>query len=265
MTPVRWLLEETPPAAQSGTWNMGLDEALLALAHQAGVATLRLYTWAGPWLSLGYAQRLSTDRERSLEEGGVAWVRRATGGSAVLHGCDLTYSIAAPCDFFPPGLRGSYGAIAGVIEAALASFGVRLERVGSPGSGQREFDCFASPAWDEICVGGRKLVGSAQRRTESALLQHGSIRVSPDSARVVNAAGLTSGVATSLAEQGVQVSTSDLAERFAEAFCGDLGVSLVRVPVAAELRAAALGRSREAPPPRPLAGDARSREAPARR
>ena len=70
---------------------MGVDEALLASAVRAGTTSLRLYGWAGPWLSLGYAQPLEPEHARQLEAAGVGWVRRVTGGRAVLHGADLTY------------------------------------------------------------------------------------------------------------------------------------------------------------------------------
>ena len=88
-----WRLIEDGPG--SGGWNMGVDEALLASAV-AGRATLRLYSWDGPWLSLGYGQPSRGDLRSACLEAGVGMVRRVTGGRAVLHGSDLTYAIAAP-------------------------------------------------------------------------------------------------------------------------------------------------------------------------
>ena len=84
------------PSSSSGPFNMGLDEALLRTAVGTGVPCLRFYTWEGPWLSLGYAQPLEAERRAALAGAGVGFVRRVTGGKAVLHGADLTYSVAAP-------------------------------------------------------------------------------------------------------------------------------------------------------------------------
>jgi lipoate-protein ligase A len=87
---------------------MGFDEAMLRTAASDGIATLRLYTWDGPWLSLGYAQRrIEAERMAACEQAGVGIVRRTTGGRAVLHGNDLTYSLAAPEAMLRPGLRNS--------------------------------------------------------------------------------------------------------------------------------------------------------------
>ena len=75
---------------------MGVDEALLASAVHTGRPSLRFYRWQGPWLSLGYGQSLSEVRAERCRAAGVGWVRRVTGGLAVLHGADLTYTVAAP-------------------------------------------------------------------------------------------------------------------------------------------------------------------------
>ncbi len=72
--------------AGSGFWNMAVDQALLESASLDGVASLRLYTWQGPWLSLGYGQRLEEERRAACDAAGVGVVRRVTGGRAVLHG-----------------------------------------------------------------------------------------------------------------------------------------------------------------------------------
>ena len=187
---------------------MGVDEALLTSAR-SGTASVRFYTWQGPWLSLGYAQRLDPERLRALRAGGVGWVRRWTGGRGVLHGADLTYSIAAPEGLLPPTVRASYRLVADALVLALDSLGVpatrRLPTAGAPVAAG--FDCFETAAADEICIAGRKLSGSAQRRIPGAILQHGSIRLAADDA-VAAAAVTTGGTArgpgsggTSLSEQ----------------------------------------------------------------
>lgn len=197
-----WRLLVHGPAP--GPWNMGADEALLASAGR-GRPALRLYAWDGPWLSLGYAQRLAGDRLEACRDAGVGVVRRTTGGGAVLHGADFTYAIAAPEACLPAGLRPTYAAIAGGLVAGLRSLGVAAERspAGSEPRPGRVYDCFAVPAGDEICVAGRKLVGSAQRRVGGGVLQHGSIRLAADPAAAAAAAGIGDERATSLAELGL--------------------------------------------------------------
>jgi len=189
-----------------GAFNMGVDEALLASAA-GGLATLRLYTWEGHWLSLGYGQPADPARSAACRVAGVGLVRRATGGAAVLHGSDLTYALAAPEDALPPGLAGVYGLVAEALLEALAAVGVKAQRSPrGPGAGRgapRAFDCFVAPAADEICAGpgaGRKLVGSAQRRAGGGVLQHGSIRLAPEPAAAARAAGLAPEYATSVSE-----------------------------------------------------------------
>jgi lipoate-protein ligase A len=206
---------------------MGVDEALLASAI-AGAATLRFYRWEGPWLSLGYSQRLDARRIASCAEAGVGIVRRVTGGGAVLHGGDLTYCLTAPEAALPGGLRGSYRLVADALIAGLRSLGVTAGRTAAPSSAgvSTGFDCFAVSAEDEICVTGRKLVGSAQRRGRGGVLQHGSIRLAPDPLEVIRAAGLAPGVATSLAELGMRVPREEVQEALTMAFRSALGTSL---------------------------------------
>ncbi len=104
----------------------------------------------------------------------------------------------------PAGLDASYRLLSDAILAALRELGVEAERAASADAiaPAADFDCFAIPATDEICAGGRKLAGSAQRRAAGAVLQHGSIRLEPDPAVAAAAVGLGRG-ATSLLELGV--------------------------------------------------------------
>jgi lipoate-protein ligase A len=214
--------------AASGVWNMAVDETLAASALQRGVCSLRFYRWDGPWLSLGYGQRASAEKFEVCRRVGVGVVRRVSGGRAVLHGGDLTYSISAPSQRLPAGLQASYELVARALLGALVELGVRAERSqpGSTGPRRSEFDCFAAPIADEICVAGRKLVGSAQRRAGGALLQHGSIRLWPDPPAVARACELHGARATSLRQVGCGVSFEELEEACAGAFRAVLGVCL---------------------------------------
>jgi len=236
-----WRLLSHPSA--SGPFNMGADEALFETAISSGVPSLRFYTWNGPWLSVGYAQQLAPDRIEHLEEAGVGFVRRITGGRAVLHGADLTYSIAAPEGVLPPGVRASYAVVADALLEALEAVGVSAIRsdAGSRAPDASVFDCFERPAADEICVAGRKLSGSAQRRVEGALLQHGSIRLAPDPSSAVAAVAPGGGLAgTSLEEEGFAIGREALEAACVEAFQALLGATFS----ASELAPAELSRAR---------------------
>jgi lipoate-protein ligase A len=209
---------------------MAVDEALLASGGTGGVATLRLYGWRGPWLSLGYAQPDDAALRARCAAAGVGVVRRSTGGRAVLHGGDLTYALAAPAALLPASLRSTYELISGILLDALGAVGVPATRSpgGGPGSGPGAFDCFAEPAEDEICLAGRKLAGSAQRRAGGAVLQHGSVRVFPDPDGVRALGGWLGGSATSLAEEGFEPGLPALREALIEAFGEALGARFIQ-------------------------------------
>ncbi|MBW8889742.1 MAG: lipoate--protein ligase family protein [Fibrobacteres bacterium] len=183
----RILSESDPATGLPGARNMAIDEVLLA-SVEAGRSppTLRVYGWSPPCISLGHSQ----DPSRELDLAAVAArgydvVKRATGGRAVLHIDELTYSIVARADSAAwcasQGL--SYRAISQAVAQALseAGFGLSLDRgypVEKPQGLRAMTPCFASTARSEVVFGDRKVVGSAQRRTREAFLQHGSILVS---------------------------------------------------------------------------------------
>ena len=160
--------------------NMALDHAL-ARSVADGEAVLRLYGWARPSVSFGRnepaAGRYSWPAAR---ERGIDYVRRPTGGRAVLHADELTYAVVAPSGALG-GARAAYRRINEALAEALRALGASVEvaREGvtlSPDAGP----CFRAPAAGEVVVEGRKLVGSAQARIDGALLQHGSIILSGD-------------------------------------------------------------------------------------
>jgi lipoate-protein ligase A len=176
-----------PDGAHDGAWNMAADEAL-ASAVGAGQAepTLRLYGWVRPTVSLGFLQRGSAgvDRAACLRRG-IPLVRRITGGRALLHAEELTYSVAVP-------LAGPWGALSVPASFRALSMGLveMLRRLGVPatigpsgeGDGGAALSglCFLARRMPAILVEGRKLVGSAQRRSGAWLLQHGSLLLDLD-------------------------------------------------------------------------------------
>ena len=176
---MRWRYLVTPP--MSGPDNMALDEALMERARRTGEAVLRVYGWARPTLSFG---RNQTARgaycAASAALQGVDVVRRPTGGRAVLHHREVTYSVTAPVT--AERLRASYQRINRLLLDGLTRLGVAASladpaaRAPLPGVAP----CFESPSAGELVVAGRKLVGSAQWREAGALLQHGSILVDDD-------------------------------------------------------------------------------------
>jgi lipoyl(octanoyl) transferase len=158
-----------------GWQNMAIDQALLARAGR-GERWLRLYRWAPHCLSFGRHEPALRryDRQR-IEAQGLDVVRRPTGGRAVWHAEELTYALVAPAGPFG-GLRQAYEEIHRMLLAALRRLGVVAEI--APPCVAVPVDagsCFAAPVGGEITVQGRKLVGSAQLREGTALLQHGSL------------------------------------------------------------------------------------------
>lgn len=173
-------LLRTPPL--DAVTNMGVDEALLRLSAESGVTVIRVYAWDRPTVSFGRNQRCAGIYDAARCEAlGVPAVRRLTGGRALLHGREVTYSVAAPTSRAPT-LRGGYQAINALLLDALQALGVGaapatpVARTPLPGLAP----CFEVPSAGELAVGGRKLVGSAQHREADAFLQHGSILLAND-------------------------------------------------------------------------------------
>jgi lipoate-protein ligase A len=172
LIPCRLIIE--PPAA--GAWNMALDEALLESAQNEGIASLRFYSWSEPTLSLGYFQTYG-DRRLHAVSIPCAVVRRASGGGAILHDRELTYSIALPCSH-PLAVRAEklYRAVHESLLETLAELGVSSTLFGNVGrSMSKPFLCFQRREPGDLVAGEFKIAGSAQRRWRGAVLQHGSV------------------------------------------------------------------------------------------
>lgn len=163
----------------ASAWNMAVDEAIFHHYLKGLVPpTLRFYGWVIPTLSLGYFQDVTNEVDLiNLKKKKYGLVRRCTGGRAVLHHHELTYSIVGGSkDGFPTGLIETYFYVSRVFVEAFRYFGVkaalhRSETAKNLGGGA----CFEAPSWYEVVVDGKKLVGSAQLRWKDAFLQHGAI------------------------------------------------------------------------------------------
>lgn len=181
MTP--WRLLDTGP--RDGAWNMACDVALMARARRTGESVFRIYAWSRPTLSFGRHEAARTRyAAAAIATAGVDVVRRPTGGRALLHDREVTYSVTAPLDP-AESLPSSMSRINQWLLRTLHRLGVPATEAEEPRSMRPEgAACFALPARGELTLGGRKLVGSAQVRHDGALLQHGSILLDDDQARI---------------------------------------------------------------------------------
>jgi lipoate-protein ligase A len=168
---------------------MAIDEAILmALAEGKSQPTLRFFAWEPPCLSIGYNQAANEVDITKCRQAGVDLIRRPTGGRAILHTDELTYSIVAP--------QGEPRVTGGVVESyrRLSAGLVRGLRLLGMDVAQAEAEhgqdadvsaaCFDAPSAYEVTVGGKKLVGSAQVRRKGAVLQHGSLPMQGDITRI---------------------------------------------------------------------------------
>lgn len=181
---VHWRLLLSPPLG--GPDNMALDEALMGRARSTGETVLRVYGWRAPVLSLGRNQRgIGVYDDNVLAARGVDVIRRPTGGRALLHHREITYSVTAPAAE-GEGLGLAYERVNALLLSALHALGVpaSIARPTSRSAPPSALPCFAEPARGEIVLDGRKLAGSAQWRDAGAMLQHGSIIVEDDQAMI---------------------------------------------------------------------------------
>ncbi len=157
-----------------GALNMALDVILM---KQCTEPILRFYTWARPTLSIGRHQKKINVNVQYMKEKNIDCVIRPTGGRAVLHWDELTYSLILPTDH--PKARGSvletYLAISECIARALCALGFKANIEPVKKLKESSTACFDSPSSYEITIDGKKIVGSAQMRNEKGVLQHGSI------------------------------------------------------------------------------------------
>lgn len=169
--------------ARSAAFNMAADLFLLGRAALENSVFVRFYSWERPSISLGCMQKAGELLDRiNIEREGADVVTRPTGGRAVLHWNDITYSCVFPAK--APGMgisiNESYRVVGRCLMRGLSNAGIACESHDSSHEynatrSQIKLPCFLSPNRNEIMVQGRKLVGSAQKRTHEAVLQHGSI------------------------------------------------------------------------------------------
>jgi len=225
--------------AVDGATNMAIDEAVW-LGRRAGTSppTIRCFAWAPPTVSLGYGQPLDQHVDVvACRRLGVGIVRRLTGGSAIYHDGperELTYSVVAGADDIGGGARDllySYEWIGRALAAGLRGLGAPVEMTGvARGDEPTPAFCFARTGSCEIELHGRKLVGSAQRRYGRTFVQHGSILLGVDAARLAQIFPTTDDPLATLttleAALGHRPKFDDVAAALAAAFEREHGLDL---------------------------------------
>ncbi len=172
---------------------MAIDEAMLTqLANGHGLPTLRFYQWQPACLSLGYSQSWQEVDEAACRQLGYTWTRRPTGGKAILHTDELTYSLIIP--HHDPrvvgGILRSYQTLSCGLLAGLQKLGIAVEQANQHDHPRTSAErhrpvCFDTPARYEILWQGKKLIGSAQLRRKNVVLQHGTLPLYGDLSRII--------------------------------------------------------------------------------
>jgi lipoate-protein ligase A len=154
------IIDDTP---LDGSWNMAVDEYLFQSLTEEPHTILRFYAWKNPTVSLGYSQKvLEVADVEFCKNNGIDIVRRMSGGKLVLHHKEVTYSLASSdTEIFTATLADSYSP-------------PPQEYV------RGNLPCFSYPSRNEVEVGGKKIIGSAQKRTGINFIQHGSIPLEED-------------------------------------------------------------------------------------
>lgn len=207
------------PAA--GDWNMAVDQALLETANSTGLISVRFYAWSQPTLSLGYFQPQAHCRQHhaSLH---CPRVRRSTGGGAIIHDQEITYSLCVPSQHrWSTENEQLYSMMHQLLRDLLAQYKVDaslFEPEATPQKKQAEFLCFLRRSKGDLIVSGSKIAGSAQRRRKNALLQHGSVLLKRSSAapELAGIEDLT----------GVQIEAAEFIQRWIPRLEQRLGIEL---------------------------------------
>ena len=184
-----WRLINSGPG--SASYNMALDEAIaISVRKGSSAPALRLYSWDRPSATLGCFQKISDIDTEYCRDASIPVVRRPTGGRAILHNKELTYSFSVKTDndLFSKGIFDSYKKISAAFYLALSKLGLSPEvnmREKTQNSSRTSRDktqnfsysplCFQSSSYGEITINSKKVIGSAQKRWTDGLLQQGSI------------------------------------------------------------------------------------------
>jgi len=206
----------------NGYYNMAVDEAILSSYRKTKIPTLRIYGWSEPFISIGYNQDASGVLKPKVN---IPFVRRITGGAAILHHREITYSITCSLSdlSLPPGVKKSYETLNLFIKEFYRKLGLKAEfakDVFLRGLERRENFCYSSCEHFDFVINGKKIGGNAQRRKRDLIFQHGSIPQKLDFTLIESSINNTehlSAKTTSLGELLPAGSTS--APEIANTFC----------------------------------------------
>ena len=188
----KWRLIDN--STHNGFYNMAVDEAIMILHSKNKVPpTLRFYSWEPAALSLGYFQKARAEIDyQQCQNQGIDLVRRLTGGRAILHDQELTYSLIIREDYnlLADSIEKSYQQISRGLVKGLQKSGIPAElkavEKGKKAPSGHSAACFDAPSWYEVILDKKKLIGSAQRRNKGTILQHGSLPIAIDSKKIFN-------------------------------------------------------------------------------
>lgn len=254
------LIIETEP--RSGAANMALDQAIaVACAAGESLPTLRFYRWQPPAVSLGRHQPAADIDQAAVAVHGYDIVRRTTGGRAILHIDELTYSVAAAATEprVAGGVMDAYLRLSNALVAGLHNVGVAADKAGADVRAGPDVSaaCFEAPSAYEITVQGRKLMGSAQSRRAKYVLQHGSLPLCGDITRLIDVLVLddamrerlrrqladhacTLATALGVSDDAPEVGFAYVAQALVQGFADTLNLAFQRsAPTTQELQAAA--------------------------
>jgi len=227
--------------------NMARDETLLRSVMAGGSPpAVRFYTWKPPGLSVGYLQRIRKEVDIGMcKKHGIDYVRRLTGGKAVLHDDELTYSMVIPVNHRKmrgPGVVDSYRTISEALVMGLALCGIQCKMAPKKSTKAKKDGtsvCFDTPSVYEVMAGGKKIIGSAQTRDRGIILQHGSVPIDWDTDKLFDVTGISmeqrdeysnyfEGIATTVSgELGCRIEFDDLVPCFVRGFEEVFGVELM--------------------------------------
>lgn len=194
-----WRLLDT--GENSGSFNMAFDSALLKLINETKTPILRFFRWNPFTVSLGYGQKInSVNSERILSQG-YEIVRRPTGGRAIFHSEELTYSVILPSThkLSKNGINDTYNRISVALLKGLKELGIEKAKFEKSQINFKDFyktedsfSCFNASARYEIVVNDKKIIGSAQKRTNEGVLQHGSILIGKSHLKLIDFLNISS-------------------------------------------------------------------------
>ena len=226
-----------------GFYNMAEDEAIFSFYRKAKIPTLRIYSWSNPFITLGYFQKpRNVLKIENLEKNKIEFTRRITGGFAILHFYEITYSLSLSCKDLnlPRGVKDSYFVLTSFILNFYKRLGIKniIFAHNLSNSSKNTNFCFASFEPYDILIEGKKIGGNAQYRRKELIFQQGSIPLKLDFSlieklinvkRPLEAQGLSYFLNKELDKEGLKY-------KLAQAFEEEFGIDLVFSPLSEEER-----------------------------